>query len=63
MKPLTAKIAMEIAKNKNKVKHMTASEFKAKGKEIVEIYGVEPKDALMLLRGENLLEIVAKYEE
>ena len=61
-KPLTAKDALEISKDKNKIKYMTISEFKRKGREIVEEYGVTPKEALQLLRGEQLLEIVSRYE-
>lgn len=61
-KPLTAKDALEISKDKNKIKYMPIIEFKKRGREIVEEYGVTPKEACQLLRGEQLLEIVSRYE-
>ena len=60
MTKLTASKALELS-SKN-IKKMTGKEFKAFSRKIVEDYGVTPKEATMLMRGENVLEIIAKYE-
>ena len=62
-KPLTATATLQISKNKSRIPKMTGQEFKKLGKTIMDEYGVEAKDAICLLRGEKLLEIVAKYEK
>ena len=41
---------------------MTAVEYKAYVRKIMDTYGLEKNDAFRLVRGENVLEIVAKYE-
>ena len=60
---LTATAAIRIGRNKSRIPKMTGQEFKKLAKTIAEKYGIEPRDALCLLRGEKLLEIVAKYEK
>lgn len=57
---LTAKTALEISKSN--IKHMSGGEYKAYVRKIMDTYGLEKNDAFRLVRGENVLEIVAKYE-
>ena len=59
---LSAKTALEISKNKSNIKHMSGVEYKAYVRKIMDTYGLEKNDAFRLVRGENVLEIVAKYE-
>ena len=59
---LTAKTALEISKNKSNIKHMSGGEYKTYVRQIMDTYGLEKNDAFRLARGENVLEIVAKYE-
>ena len=61
-KTLTAKDVLELGKYKNKISKMTSIEFKKLTKEIMDQYGLEAKDALSLLRNENGLKILSKYE-
>lgn len=61
-KKLTARKAIAIHNEAQKIKLKRATEYKRYLKQIVEDYGIEKNDALRLAMGENLLQIVAKYE-
>lgn len=60
MEKLTAKVIKEYIVDKNQP--VIASEFKAKGRELVERFGVTVPEALDILNNRNILEIVCKYE-
>ena len=62
-KKLTARKAIAIHNEARKAKLIKgAIEYKRYLKQVIEDYGIEKNDALRLAMGENLLQIVAKYE-
>lgn len=61
-KRLTARKAIAIHNEAQKAKRKGAIEYKRYLKHIVNDYGIEKNDAFKLAMGENLLQIVAKYE-
>ena len=60
MEKLTAKVIKEYIVDKNQP--VFADDFKAKGRELVERFGVTVPEALDILNNRNILEIVCKYE-
>lgn len=60
MEKLTAKVIKEYIVDKNQP--VIASEFKAKGRELVERFGVTVPEAIDILNNRNILEILCKYE-
>lgn len=60
MEKLTAKVIKEYSVDRNKI---TIGEFKAKGRELVERFGVTVPEALDILNNRNILEILCKYED
>lgn len=60
MEKLTAKVIKEYIVDKNQP--VFADDFKAKGRELVERFGVTVTEALDILNNRNILEIVCKYE-
>lgn len=60
---LTARDVLQLCDQRTVFSRMKASEFKKTGRQIAETFGIEAKDALCLMRGENVLEILAKYEK
>lgn len=60
MKKLTATDALQISKTNTK--KMTGIEYKHFVKELIDTYELEKNDAFSLVQGNNVLEIVAKYE-
>lgn len=61
MSRLTATDALRISRKH--VKTMNAIEYKRFVKSIMDEYGLEKNDAFSLVQGNNVLEIVAKYEK
>lgn len=61
-KKLTAKKAIAIHNEAQKAKRKGFIEYKRYLKQVIEDYDIEKNDALRLAIGENLLQIVAKYE-
>ena len=61
MKKLTATDALQISKTNTK--KMTGVEYKHFVKGLMDTYGLEKNDAFSLVQGNNVLEIVAKYEK
>ena len=61
MSRLTATDALRISRKH--VKSMNAIEYKRFVKSIMDEYGLEKNDAFSLVQGNNVLEIVAKYEK
>ena len=61
-KQLTARNAITIYSEAQRIKQKGAIEYKRYLRRVVEDYGIEKNDALRLAMGENLLQIVAKYE-
>jgi hypothetical protein len=61
-KKLTARKAIAIHNEAQKAKRKGFIEYKRYLKQVIEDYGIEKNDALRLAMGENLLQIVAKYE-
>lgn len=59
---LTAREVLQLLDRRTIFSRMKASEFKRTGRQIAETFGIEAKDALCLMRGENMLEILTKYE-
>ena len=62
-KKLTAKAAIDIHNEAQKAKKKGFIEYKRYMKKVIEDYGIEKNDAFQIAIGENLLQIVAKYEE
>ena len=62
-KVLTATEAIRISKQKNRIKHMTGTEYKTYIRTLMDTYGLEKNDAFLLAKGEKTLELVAKYEK
>ena len=60
MEKVTAKVIKEYSVDRNKI---TIGEFKAKGRELVERFGVTVPEALDILNNRNILEILCKYED
>ena len=60
---LTAKVAIGIHNEAQKAKKKGFIEYKRYMKKVIEDYGIEKNDAFQIAIGENLLQIVAKYEE
>ena len=60
MEKLTAKVIKEYIVDKNQP--VFADDFKAKGRELVERFGVTVPEALDILNNRNILEIICKYE-
>lgn len=61
-KILTARRAIAIHNEAQRSKRKGAIEYKRYLKQIVNDYGIEKNDVFKLAMGENLLQIVAKYE-
>ena len=61
-KKLTARKAIAIHNEAQKAKRKGVIEYKRYLKQVIEDYGIEKNDAFRLAMGENLLQIVAKYE-
>ncbi len=60
MSRLTATDALRISRKHTK--NMNAVEYKRFVKSVMDKYGLEKNDAFALVQGNNVLEIVAKYE-
>ena len=59
---LSPAIVLDYQKRVSDKKHMTIGEFKAVGRELRDTYGLSDRDALDLLNGRNVLEIMSKNE-
>lgn len=58
---LTANVIKKYIVDKNQP--VIASDFKAKGRELVERFGVTVPEAIDILNNRNILEILCKYED
>ena len=61
-KKLTARKAIAIHNEAQKAKLKGVIEYKRYLKQVIEDYGIEKNDAIQIANGNNLLQIVAKYE-
>lgn len=61
MEKLTANVIKKYIVDKNQP--VIAADFKAKGRELVERFGVTVPEAIDILNNRNILEILCKYED
>lgn len=61
-KQLTARNAITIYYEAQKIKQKGAIEYKRYLRRVVEDYGIEKNDVFQIANGNNILQIVAKYE-
>ena len=62
-KTLTAKAAISIHNNAQKAKKEGAVAYKRFVRQVIEDYGIEKNDAFRIANGDDMLQIVAKYEQ